>query len=123
MMSINAVKGVEIGAGFAASCMLGSENNDPIIPGGFGKRGIEGKIQAIRFAREMKVPTVDPRYFDTRRRWLDLEKARAAGEEILRRCIASGGSITGAPGRNAAIVLLHDLGHDPAEVMSAPTVR
>jgi phytoene dehydrogenase-like protein len=32
-----------------------------------------------------------------------------------------GGSITGAPGRNAAIVLLHDLGHDPAAVMgSAP---
>jgi phytoene dehydrogenase-like protein len=31
-----------------------------------------------------------------------------------------GGSITGGPGRNAAIVLLHDLGHDPAEVMSAP---
>ena len=31
-----------------------------------------------------------------------------------------GGSITGAPGRNAAIVLLHDLGHDPAEVLSAP---
>jgi phytoene dehydrogenase-like protein len=30
-----------------------------------------------------------------------------------------GGSITGAPGRNAAIVLLHDLGHDPAGVMSA----
>ena len=34
-----------------------------------------------------------------------------------------GGSITGAPGRNAAIVLLHDLGHDPAEVMSAGPVR
>ena len=30
-----------------------------------------------------------------------------------------GGSITGGPGRNAAIVLLHDLGHDPADVMSA----
>ncbi len=29
-----------------------------------------------------------------------------------------GGSITGAPGRNAAIVLLHDLGHDPAKVMA-----
>jgi phytoene dehydrogenase-like protein len=28
-----------------------------------------------------------------------------------------GGSITGAPGRNAALVLLGDLGHDPAEVM------
>ena len=35
-----------------------------------------------------------------------------------------GGSITGAPGRNAAIVLLHDLGHDPAEVMSTlPTTE
>jgi len=31
-----------------------------------------------------------------------------------------GGSITGAPGRNAAIVLLTDLGHDPAQVMSKP---
>ncbi|MFH0881101.1 MAG: CTP synthase, partial [Lentisphaerota bacterium] len=27
-----------------------------LIPGGFGERGIEGKIQAIRYARENKVP-------------------------------------------------------------------
>lgn len=27
-----------------------------LVPGGFGSRGIEGKIQAIRFARENKVP-------------------------------------------------------------------
>ncbi len=27
-----------------------------LIPGGFGDRGIEGKIEAIRYAREMKVP-------------------------------------------------------------------
>ena len=27
-----------------------------LVPGGFGKRGIEGKIQAVRFARENKVP-------------------------------------------------------------------
>ncbi|MEC8381813.1 MAG: CTP synthase [Myxococcota bacterium] len=27
-----------------------------LVPGGFGERGIEGKIQAIRFAREKKVP-------------------------------------------------------------------
>src|SRR5215469_3325700 len=33
-----------------------------------------------------------------------------------------GGSITGAPGRNAATVLLGDLGHDPAEIMSGPGV-
>jgi len=30
-----------------------------------------------------------------------------------------GGSITGAPGRNAAVVMLEDLGHDPAAVMSS----
>ncbi|MES2355292.1 MAG: CTP synthase [Pseudomonadota bacterium] len=27
-----------------------------LVPGGFGKRGVEGKIRAIRFARESKVP-------------------------------------------------------------------
>jgi CTP synthase len=27
-----------------------------LVPGGFGDRGIEGKIQAIRFAREQRVP-------------------------------------------------------------------
>jgi len=27
-----------------------------LVPGGFGKRGIEGKLQAIRYARETKVP-------------------------------------------------------------------
>ena len=32
VMSVGAVKGVEIGAGFAAARMLGSEHNDPLIP-------------------------------------------------------------------------------------------
>ena len=27
-----------------------------LVPGGFGNRGIEGKIEAIRFARENKIP-------------------------------------------------------------------
>jgi len=35
LMSIGAVKGVEIGAGFEASTMLGSENNDQITAKGF----------------------------------------------------------------------------------------
>jgi len=35
LMSIGAVKGVEIGAGFEAARKLGSENNDPITPEGF----------------------------------------------------------------------------------------
>lgn len=33
-----------------------------------------------------------------------------------------GGSITGAPGRNAAIVMLTDLGHDVAQSMSGPAL-
>jgi phytoene dehydrogenase-like protein len=33
-----------------------------------------------------------------------------------------GGSITGAPGRNAATVLLGDLGHDPEQIMSGKAV-
>jgi phytoene dehydrogenase-like protein len=31
-----------------------------------------------------------------------------------------GGSVTGGPGRNAAIVMLEDLGHDPRDVLAAP---
>jgi CTP synthase len=39
------------------SGMKGLEHFDAIlVPGGFGKRGTEGKIAAIRFARENKVP-------------------------------------------------------------------
>src|SRR5665811_1553404 len=37
--------------------MQGLEHFDAIlVPGGFGVRGTEGKISAIRFARENKVP-------------------------------------------------------------------
>ncbi len=38
----------------AASCL--SEVDGILVPGGFGNRGIEGKIEAIRFAREKNVP-------------------------------------------------------------------
>jgi CTP synthase len=33
-----------------------SDKDAVLVPGGFGKRGVEGKIQAIRYARESKVP-------------------------------------------------------------------
>ena len=37
--------------------VAGLQNMDAIlVPGGFGDRGIEGKIQAIRFARENRIP-------------------------------------------------------------------
>jgi chorismate synthase len=47
LMSIGAVKGVEIGAGFAAAAMPGSENNDPITPGGFSGNNSGGILAGI----------------------------------------------------------------------------
>ena len=47
LMSIGAVKGVEIGAGFDASRMLGSENNDPITPEGFASNNAGGILAGI----------------------------------------------------------------------------
>lgn len=47
LMSIGAVKGVEIGAGFEAAAKLGSENNDPIIPGGFLTNNAGGILAGI----------------------------------------------------------------------------
>lgn len=47
LMSIGAVKGVEIGAGFAVADMLGSENNDPIGPHGFLSNNAGGILAGI----------------------------------------------------------------------------
>ncbi|MHB8221732.1 MAG: chorismate synthase [Desulfurivibrionaceae bacterium] len=47
LMSIGAVKGVEIGAGFAAAGMRGSENNDVILPGGFATNNSGGILAGI----------------------------------------------------------------------------
>lgn len=47
LMSIGAVKGVEIGAGFAAAGMLGSENNDPIGSFGFLSNNAGGILAGI----------------------------------------------------------------------------
>ncbi len=47
LMSIGAVKGVEIGAGFQAAGMLGSENNDPISPAGFQGNNAGGILAGI----------------------------------------------------------------------------
>ena len=47
VMSVGAVKGVEIGAGFAAARMLGSEHNDPLIPGGFASNHAGGILAGI----------------------------------------------------------------------------
>jgi chorismate synthase len=47
LMSIGAVKGVEIGAGFRAAEMLGSENNDPMSPSGFLGNNAGGILAGI----------------------------------------------------------------------------
>jgi chorismate synthase len=45
MLSINAVKGFEIGSGFAAATMRGSEHNDLILPNGSTQTNFSGGIQ------------------------------------------------------------------------------
>ena len=47
LMSIGAIRGVEVGAGFRVARLLGSESNDPLIPGGFGKNDAGGILGGI----------------------------------------------------------------------------
>jgi chorismate synthase len=55
VMSVGAVKGVEIGAGLAAARMLGSEHNDPLIPGGFASNNAGGILAGISNGDEIVV--------------------------------------------------------------------
>jgi chorismate synthase len=47
LMSIGAVKGVEIGEGFAAASLTGSQNNDPLTPTGFASNRAGGILAGI----------------------------------------------------------------------------
>lgn len=47
VMSVGAVKGMEIGAGFEASRLKGSQNNDPITPEGFNTNHSGGILAGI----------------------------------------------------------------------------
>lgn len=47
LMSIGAVKGVEIGNGFAAAGLTGSQNNDPLTPSGFASNQAGGILAGI----------------------------------------------------------------------------
>ncbi|MDD1653373.1 MAG: chorismate synthase, partial [Methanomicrobiales archaeon] len=55
LMGIGAVKGVEIGSGFAAARKRGSENNDPIVPGGFLSNHAGGILGGISTGQEIVV--------------------------------------------------------------------
>jgi len=55
MMSINAVKGVEIGAGFEVVTLKGSQNCDPITPTGFKSNNAGGILGGISNGDEIIV--------------------------------------------------------------------
>jgi len=53
LMSINAVKGVELGAGFAAVCQKGSEHRDEIGADGFAKNDAGGTLGGISSGQDI----------------------------------------------------------------------
>ena len=55
MMSINAVKGVEIGAGFASVAQNGSEHGDEMTPGGFLSNNNGGVLGGISTGQDIAV--------------------------------------------------------------------
>lgn len=55
LMSIGAVKGVEIGEGFAAARLLGSENNDPILPDGYASNHAGGILGGLSTGMDIVV--------------------------------------------------------------------
>ena len=55
MISINAAKGVEIGAGFAAIAQCGSEHRDPITPDGFESNHSGGTLGGISSGQDIRV--------------------------------------------------------------------
>jgi chorismate synthase len=55
LMSINAVKGVEFGAGFAAVAQRGSEHRDEIGPDGFAKNDAGGTLGGISSGQDLRL--------------------------------------------------------------------
>lgn len=55
MMSINAVKGVEIGAGFSAITQKGSEHRDPLTPEGFTSNNAGGTLGGLSSGQDLLV--------------------------------------------------------------------
>src|SRR4030095_6527757 len=55
MMGINAVKGVEIGAGFASVAQRGTEHRDPLTPDGFTTNNAGGVLGGISTGQDIVV--------------------------------------------------------------------
>jgi len=55
MMGINAVKGVEIGAGFESVTQRGTEHGDELLPSGFGTNHSGGVLGGISTGQDLRV--------------------------------------------------------------------
>lgn len=55
LMGVGAVKGVEVGAGFASARLTGSANNDPITPQGFLSNNAGGILGGMSSGQELVV--------------------------------------------------------------------
>jgi len=55
MMGVNAVKGVEIGAGFAAVAQRGSQHGDALTPHGFAANNAGGTLGGITSGQDLEV--------------------------------------------------------------------
>ncbi len=114
MMGINAVKGVEIGAGFAAVRQRGSEHGDELTPAGFASNNAGGVLGGISTGQDIRVsiaikPTSSIR---TPRQSIDLDGQPATVETFGRHDPCVGIRATPIAEAMLALVLMdHALRH------------
>lgn len=80
MMSINAVKGVEIGAGFASVSQLGTQHSDEMSPEGFLSNESGGVLGGISTGQDILVSMAIKPTSSTR---LDRQSINKAGEAVV----------------------------------------
>lgn len=80
MMSINAVKGVEIGAGFASVAQLGTQHSDEMSPEGFLSNQAGGVLGGISTGQDVVVSMAIKPTSSTR---LDRQSIDKAGEPVV----------------------------------------
>jgi chorismate synthase len=80
MMSINAVKGVEVGAGFASVSQLGTTHSDEMLPEGFLSNNAGGVLGGISTGQDVLVSMAIKPTSSTR---LDRRTIDKAGEPVV----------------------------------------
>ena len=80
MMGLNAVKGVEIGAGFASVEQLGTEHSDEMTPGGFLSNNAGGVLGGISTGQDITVSIAIKPTSSIR---LDRQTINKAGDSVV----------------------------------------